>query len=468
MKNFAKLMLAALCVILIASALSAVSSAEELELTPGSDLAIFIADGGTGTGYTADSPLAPNENPEGYDPTANAPKNHLKTAFYQGIDMLKEAGGGTLVICGPVYFGADQSYGTGTSQRDVLTPWFSSKTIKITSVYNGVDYRETNGAKITIEAPAQLSIQGKSIWENVTIETASADRSISFNNFETVIGEGVVCVPADDAFEGVAQQYISLAAGKRYSKTEPTEDVPNPSTHLVVKSGTYNKICGSNWGAGSSEITGVTTNLTIEGETTVLGQLTGTAGSSNPFGGNVNITINGGTFECDIDGGGTTAFTNDDAKVVITVNGGNFENVWSINEMSMNYKGSPAAYSLLDVSGYQGDEANLAAINIAKSEFTEVKWPEGFDPEAAAPATEPATEPATDAPEETASPETDGSDKAEDTKASETDAPVVVDNKDESGSNIGLIIGIIAGVVVIAGVVAGVIIAKKKKSAETK
>lgn len=136
--------------------------------------------------------------------------------------------------------------------------------------------------------------------------------------------------------------------------------------------------------------------------------------------------------------------------------------------MSMTYKGNPAAYSLLDVSGYKGDAANLAAINLAKSEFTEVKWPEGFDPQAAAPATEAATEAVTDAPAETAAPATEASDKADDTNPAETEVAVVADKKDDEGTNTGLIIGIIAGVVVVAGAVAGVIISKKKKGSETK
>lgn len=467
MKQFAKALLVSLVITLLAAVFAVAASAAFPTLKPGSDTVIFIADGATGNGNSADSPLEPDDNPEGYDPTAEYPKNHLRSSFYQAIDILNEAGGGTLVICGPVRLGFDQSWGNGSSMKDVMTVVFGTKTIKITSKYDGVDYRETKDAKLILESPAMLNIKGQTIWENIDIVSASADRCISFNGYYTIMGEGINCYPEDDGFEGVANNYVSLTAAGRYEKMVSPEGEPNLTTNLLVQSGTYNKICGGNWGVtDKAPVERVDTNIILEGTTTVLGEINGTNGGLNnsPFSGNVNITINGGTYECDIFGGGLNSFTNDDAKVTIAINGGKFVDCWSINEMALNFKLNPAGYSLLDMSRYEGEQDNLIAINNIKGDFTDVKWPAGT-PEGGpvgelTPATEPPkTEtdaPETDKPAETAEPE-------ETAGSEETEAPVTaVAPGNEKSSNTGLIIGIIAGVVVVCGVVAAVLLSKKK------
>ena len=473
MKQFTKALLVSLVITLLAAAFAVMTSAETPDLKPGSDTVIFIADGATGNGNSADSPLEPDGNPEGYDPTAEYPKNHLKSSFYQAIDILNEAGGGTLVICGPVRLGFDHSWGNGSTQKDVMTVVFGTKTIKITSKYDGVDYRETKEAKLIIESPAMLNIKGQTIWENIDIVAASSDRCISFNGYDTVMGEGINCYPEDKDYEGVSNNYVSLTAAGRYEKMVTPEGEPNRTTNLIVKSGTYNQICGGNWGVtDAAPIQNVDTNLTLEGTTTVLGSVNGTNGGlgRSSFSGNVNITINGGTYECDIFGGGTAAFANETAKVTITINGGKFIDCWSIYEMAENFKLNPAGYSILDMSNYKGEKDNLIAINNVKGEFTEIKWPEGT-PEGGpvgeiTPSTEAPKE--TDAPEtkapETKAPETDNTEATDAPEKDETDAPVTAAEPGDtsSGTGNGLIIGIIAGVVVVAGVVAGVIISKKK------
>ena len=301
MKNFAKLLVVALAVSLIAGLFAFSASAAATQpgtdpntLKPGSDKVIFIADAprdpdtkeinwdalpGNGSGTSPENPLKPLEH-EDFDATANAPMYDVTTAFYQATEMLA-GDGGTIVITGPVYFGRKESYGTSATQADVRTAKFGNSVIKFTSVYNGVDSRETNGAKITLEMPAQLSINGSSIWENIDIETASMDRSMNFHFYATKIGEGVKTYPADELFVDVPNYYVSLAGGHRYAKSTGE----NPT--LLVQSGTYNKILAQ-WGGAVVEAKDMTSYITIEGTTTVKGILSGTVHQMIKYTGHVN------------------------------------------------------------------------------------------------------------------------------------------------------------------------------------
>ncbi len=298
-------------------------SAESFEIAPGSDRVIFIADGAEGDGSSASSPLKANPKPSGFNANDKNPKHYLHTAFYQATDALKNTGG-TIVVCGEVFLGINESYGSGSSTRDVFTATLK-KPIKITSVYNGVDYRETNGARIVIDYPAEIGMNGESVWENIDIVTSGADRVISCNGYRTVFGEGINCRPLDPEKAGDPQQYVSISAGHRYSAAEGKD------FHLIVRSGTYNCIAGGVWGVlTNTSLRSVNVYLTLEGETTVLNRVVGTSYQKTPFGGSVFLTINGGKYNGYIYGGGPTAFINSNAEFNLTVNGGDFSGIESI------------------------------------------------------------------------------------------------------------------------------------------
>lgn len=372
----------------------------EFELHEGSSRVYFIRDvpsdySGYGNGLSADDPFVPLTDPEGFDPDAQYPKYHLTTAFYQAIQML-QVDGGTIVICGPVVLGNMQAYGSGANTKDVMTPNFKAP-IKFTSVYNGVDYRETNGAKLVIREGAEIGVNGESIWENIDIVTGNTDRVICFNNNRAIVGDGVRCYPEDDGFKGVAPFYVSLAAGHRYDKL-----VGPAQTNLIVRSGTYNKIVGGAWGTVTANwadkdgdptaqlkfykyaYQDVTTNLTLGVSTRVLGEICGTNPKAQPFGGHANITINGGYYECDIDGAGFTSFLNPDASVYITVNGGDFTNCWSVNPIALNPKGYAPASATLDCRNFPEMMGySLKAMYGVITDFapSRVLLPDWFDPE---------------------------------------------------------------------------------------
>ena len=495
MKKFAKLLVVALAVAIIASMFSVVASATEApaaetdpnNLKPGSERVIFIKDAprdenyqivgeltGDGTGSDADNPLIPMDHEE-FDPGAEYPKYHLQTAFYQATEMLKDTGG-TIVIVGPVFFGFNECWGNGSSVKDTFTANFGNNVIKFTSVWDGVDYRETAGAKITIDTPAMLSILGSSIWENIDIETVGTERAITFDEYATLIGEGVECYPADEAFTDVAQNYISLAGGHRYAKSVGE----NPT--LLVKSGTYNKIVGGLWGTvASADMQEATVNLTLEGTTRVLGQIFGSTRGVSNFGGNITITINSGTYECDINGVGSTGMLNTDGTVKIIIKDGDFRNAWSINNAAMGYTNNAPAIAELDFSAWTGELYQLGfAKNVITEGFTEVKYPAGVTeqqiadavanaPDAPTPIdTEPVeTEPTTpDATEPVADVTEPVADATEPQKDDEKESETVPENNNGGNGGINPVIFIVIGIVVVVAVVVVLVIVlgKKKKA----
>ncbi len=483
MKKFAKLLVLALAVAVMTSAFALVASAEETAnidpntLQPGSEDVYFIKDAprdennvvvgeleGDGTGLTPDNPLIPSEDHEKW----NGKRWHVLTSLYQAIELLSERGG-TIVLTGPVRIGINEVGDNGSpAVRDNESVSFGNNVIKITSVYNGVDYRKEAGAKLILDDIAMLLLNGSTIWENIDIATGSTGRIIHFCNYPTLIGEGVKCYPTDEAFEGVPQNYVSLSGGKRW------DGLKDKSSNMVIKSGTYYNIYAASSGDSTAfALENYNSNLTIDGTTTVLGTITGTVGHSNPFSGNVNITINNGTFECDINGVGPTGFVNTDGIVNIKINGGDFKNAWSINQVATGAKNNLPAACTVDFSGWTGDVLGLAYANVAITDITDIKLPEGVtaaqlqeaidnapiddpidEPADTTDANEPdATEPEATKPAATVAPDVE-----------ETKAPVVIDDDgEEGGNNTTLIIIIVVAVVVIAGVVVGIVLAKKKK-----
>lgn len=325
-------------------------SAESFEISPGSDRVIFIADGAEGDGSSASSPLKADPNPTGFSASAQYPKHHLHTAFYQATEALKDTGG-TIVVCGEVLLGINESYGSGSSTRDVFTATFN-KPIKITSVYNGVDYRETNGARIVLEYPAEIGMNGESIWENIDIVTSGPERVISCNGYRTVFGEGINCRPLDPSKAGDPIQYVSISAGHRYSAVESKD------FHVIVRSGTYYAIAGGVWGVlTNTSLRNVNVNITLEGTTTVLDRVVGTSFKKTPFGGYVNITINGGKYNGYIYGGGTTAFINSNAEVRLEISGGDFSGIESIAPLDPEAEaGYVPKTAVLDVSSFKEED----------------------------------------------------------------------------------------------------------------
>lgn len=327
--------------------------------------AIYIKDGGTGDGSSPEKALKANAvypyNPD------KVQRYYENTALYQAVGKLKNTGG-TIVICGEVSIGKEQSYGSGSANREFRFPQNGPNTIKITSYYDGVDYRKTNNAKLIVEAPAQIQMYGQSVWENIEISTNGKESAIICQNYTTFFGDGIECTTTDSKLATAenAPFFIGIAGSNRFS---PDKSAVN--TNITVMSGTYNKIAGGLWGFSSREplyLFEGDTNVIIGGSTTVLGSVIGSGNETNTYHeGNANITILGGTFYGTIEGTNKIGFNNSDALVNIIICGGDFTNCTGIyggNSEEVTYNQPYSA--IIDFSYYSPREYKAVSSDLSK------------------------------------------------------------------------------------------------------
>jgi len=299
MKFAVKLFTAFLIAVLTASLLAIFTPAAT------SDAVIYISANGTGDGS---SPTKPLGNASGYKIESGTDN---KLALYRALDKLKTSGG-TIVIVGPVV--QDTAHSRVPKDRtdvqvisECRTPTVSSSVakkirVKITSIYNGVDYR-TKGAKLILDHAAcntgSIAFNCPMIFEGLNIEY-KYDSSFMNSYGATYLIEGYgnaleigsdVNVTSFDVFKNAeGDRYPCLIGGHRYA------NITNKGTNLTVNSGTWELVCGGSYGLNESygTVSG-DINLTINGGK--IGMVTGTSSLVRPYGkytGAVNITVNGG------------------------------------------------------------------------------------------------------------------------------------------------------------------------------
>jgi len=439
------------------------------------DNVIFLAGegAGTGDGSSAENALIPTKG--NFDASAKSPELFKDTAMYQAWMKLMEAGGGTIVVCGPVVFDNTTGKGTPGTTMDVYVPDLASYkpdvTITYTSVYNGVDYRETADAKILLDKTAHLILPCSAVFENINIQSGDANRSLCAGGNSMTFSQGTKFLPVEGADADTPANYPVIVGGQRWMKMTGSPVI----TIDVGNENPVGHIFGGQNGAGEPyPLTGdVTINLKSG---RFIGDVNGTSKhAKTTVVGNVTINIEGGIYEGTINGVSGGGFKNEDSTLTVKVTGGDFANSLGLFDSGVGVAFNLAKYALLDLSG--ADNATATSANGVAGGFHETILPAGFaavttavpETTAAPSTTHPdqredleSTEavpgstteaPAADA--ETTAPAAD----AETTAAPETTAPAA---DAEGGSNIGLIIGIVAAVIVIAVVVA--VVLKKKKA----
>ena len=218
-----------------------------------SNAVVYISDDGTGDGSSPSSPLRATSS--NYDPSAASPKYHLDSVLYQAADKLKTTGG-TIVFVGPVTLDIGNCYGNGVSMRDYPLPEWGARKITFTSFYDGVDYRETNGARLILKNPATLSIGGWAVFKNMDICTqgrdeshTAANRVIAAKGYTLYMDVGVRTYSLDDEGNEIYNPdpsfYPSLCGGNRYSNAAGDAIV-------LIKSGTYNRVAAGTYGISDS------------------------------------------------------------------------------------------------------------------------------------------------------------------------------------------------------------------------
>lgn len=333
MKQFLKSLYVALFIVVIVITVIFAVNVSASEITEYSNV-IFISDNAKpgGDGSSAESPLYPEEvsdaeldileiNQKRSDGTAVKTKvqnNYKKTALYQAIEKLSKTGG-TVVVCGNVTIGNEQCRGTSYENiAEYYTP-FNEKAVVITSKYKGVDYGKN--ASLILTDYTHLILNGPTVWENMNMVYAPArgDRVICCRGYKTVFGEGLNCKLAPSV-EDKAANYYSIAGGERYANMTGDTDV-------TVKSGTFYKVLGGSWSAGTNTHTG-STNVRIEGGK-IYTMISGNSNNTNDksyHSGNANIVITGGTIAAGVYATGKGGFAEEGHKAVIKITGGDFNN----------------------------------------------------------------------------------------------------------------------------------------------
>ncbi|MBQ4556137.1 MAG: S-layer homology domain-containing protein [Clostridia bacterium] len=234
----------------------------------------FLKDGGTGNGTSA-----------------TAAGNSLADAFATIGDN-----DGVVVVCGSYDIPVFSSTGSG-----FIVPDHKGE-ILITSVYEGVDYRKTEGACINILQNIYLG--GDVVIDGVKLISKKSYGGILAAYHNLTIGYDVEC-----AYGGSVTTYPCVVGGTY-------QVVENVSGNVTVNSGTWQRTR-----LGNS--TGIPVNadltMTINGGTFVEKVILGTTTSHT---GDLTLVVNGGTFKAGIVGASMNGAYTYEGDMSIVINGG--------------------------------------------------------------------------------------------------------------------------------------------------
>ncbi|MBE6974295.1 MAG: hypothetical protein E7436_02240 [Ruminococcaceae bacterium] len=284
---------------------------------------IFIRDGGEGDGSSPEEALGLGDSGEAY---ADAP-------LYQAWEELKETGG-TIVICGPYTLNAaDASRTLGAPDimmgEQSVPSWFRNPkvTITYTSVWDGVDYRQTEGAKLIFDDNnTSITFPTATVLKDITV-VAGGNPGDNRDNY-VCAGYNPLTLGKGTNFVANAQGELPVVIGghRNYSSilgfdanTDITVDIGSGNTigaiygnlayanknqkgnaYITIKSGTVNGIYGDNQNNHGFGLTGAI-NITITGGT-ICGEVAATNGGIPVKNDGVDITpvvnmvISGGDF----------------------------------------------------------------------------------------------------------------------------------------------------------------------------
>ena len=276
--------------------------------TESGEKVFFLADGGEGSGASVSSPASSLD------------------AAYAAIGE----SGGTIVISGP--FTVASAFNTSTNKGKIT----------FTSVYDGVDYAKTNGAKMLFAA--NFYCGGDTEFKDITLKANGNYRSLYANCHELILGDNIISESHADS-----STYISVMGGHQKA-------LDGDTTNLTINSGIWQKVRGGTAADGSKN---ATVNLVVNGgeflEQFVLG-------SSASHGGDINVTINGGTFYSGIYASTLSkAEQYLDSNVSLTISGGTFYGYITFAQRTVSqYVGTYSGSFNVTITG--GDFAHLTEL----------------------------------------------------------------------------------------------------------
>ena len=300
-----------LCVLISVFVLSVTAFAAET-FAPGSSAAYFV------------------DNTNGKDTNAGTSASAPLKTLGKAHTYLKELGGGTVVISGNVTISS------------AYAPSDAGGAITYTSVWNGVDYRETKGAKLSVGA--NIAVNSDTYFKNIDLAVTASSLVFSgrCNNFG--FGEGVNVTNASGSSTFT---YPTIIGGWNAPGTlEGSSNANDYSVH--VYSGTWESVS-----AGHRRTVGTQPMSSLRGDIALI--IKGGTFKNNVFGTGMSVhtnrfymSISGGTFEaavCPIKRLGTIESTAErsvhdfSADVLVEISGGTFNGRFRLAESTVQTTG---------------------------------------------------------------------------------------------------------------------------------
>ena len=366
----------------------------DIDFTPQEETVVYISDNGTGNGSSPENALG---NAAGYENITTT--SFKSSALYRAVEFLS-ATGGTIVVCGKVTITSGHYYGQSTLS-DFTIPGVpvDGQTVKLTSVYGGVDYRK-DGASVTFRRTLKmmplLELKIDTEWDNIDLVydydyQVSKYNIIACGNRRTVMGEGVrtrVIYDGEEIepSEATSGLFPTICGGYRYA-------VDPGNTDLTILGGSWSNVAAGPCGVDMPNFGMLegNTKLTIGGKAVIYGDVLG--GSNDTHGyvtGKIDINVTGGKIFGDIilAGNGGTYGGRSEAYLIVTGKPKMMGKVLAIGPAPVN---QPAAKTVVDFSEALG-KAILPTLTA--SDFTEYKEriaaqeePDPDEPESDSPAT---------------------------------------------------------------------------------
>ncbi len=235
----------------------------------------------------------------------------------KAVALLRESGG-TVVVCGPVLV-----------DYNMFLP-DTAKHITVTSLYNGVDYRATAGAKLDMSR--SIFLGGDFTFDAVTLNMTANSVMLVCNYHNVTIGKDLKCTTASSSYN-----YPVFVAGINVGNAGvPDSEIDfGGECNIVINNGDWQYIRAGNRRQSQDLpvgriLEGASVTITVNGGTFRNGGSTAptAAVGMNSVYGTCSLIINGGAFNSDICGvgrvGGITGpFSTEMAGTVnIEINGG--------------------------------------------------------------------------------------------------------------------------------------------------
>ena len=242
-----------------------------------------------------------DDSNDGHDSTTAV---KMLNKAYSLLDPEKD---GTIVLCGPF------------TQDGHFARSHSAKSITITSVYGGVDYRKTNNAVYKVSGN-RFGLADDTTFENMTFESTGSSFLLVAQHHNLTIGEGVTMnnfVGTNDskAFWIVGGCQWGFGGGPTSTTytTDALKALMQKPTNVTVLSGSNMIVVGGprgNVGAEANRITG----------------------------GDIHVTIGGSAQVTKLDAAGSSSRYTDVGNILIEVIGGNVANLYGARSNNMTAK----------------------------------------------------------------------------------------------------------------------------------